>query len=370
MSATTSCEIIRPLLSAYIDEEATAAEAERVKSHLAHCARCASELAFLRLSHEALSHPGVAAVPPSLHERIAMATYARPTLQSRIAAWLRPAPARLALGGAAMATVLAVAFVLRTPDVSKQPAGSGQVANNQSEAPQPPPNPSEPVPALPPVTNRFSGRQTDVTVNTTRPKRNAAPPAPTGKKPSPAQIAITEAPPRPLSPAKAAETVRPQVARNEAREPVKMPKSSLQRPLIIAKVTPAPAPPAAAPRRVDKTITRRQPVKDTTPFAPEPKRRETVVDSTPEPMVVAAAPPSAPEPSASMTDAEPERGGLTADGRIRRRVDKSTMTGVIPVAANGSDSIARRRSFEVPRAESFGHSPGVDVSFNRLPASM
>ncbi len=107
------CALIQPLLSAYVDEETTPAEAEQVAAHLAGgCSRCEDEWAFLRLSRTAIARSSVRmAVPAGLSERIARATYARPTLADQVRALLRPAPARAAVGGFALAAGLAVVLI-------------------------------------------------------------------------------------------------------------------------------------------------------------------------------------------------------------------------------------------------------------------
>lgn len=107
------CALIQPLLSAYVDEETTPAEAQQIAAHLAGgCSHCANELAFLRLSRAAIARSVTrVAVPASLSERIARATYARPTFADQVRAVLRPAPVRAAAGGLALAAGLAVVLM-------------------------------------------------------------------------------------------------------------------------------------------------------------------------------------------------------------------------------------------------------------------
>lgn len=110
-----ACALIQPLLSAYVDEQTTPVEAEQISAHLAAgCARCANEWAFLRLSRAAIARSTArVAVPAGLSERIARATYARPTLVEQVRALLRPAPVRATAGGLALAAGLAVVLMTR-----------------------------------------------------------------------------------------------------------------------------------------------------------------------------------------------------------------------------------------------------------------
>ena len=48
MKPGLDCDAIWDALSAYADDEATPAEIQRVESHVAECAQCAAELAFMR----------------------------------------------------------------------------------------------------------------------------------------------------------------------------------------------------------------------------------------------------------------------------------------------------------------------------------
>lgn len=110
-SQSAPCTLVRPLLSAYSDGEASAQESSLIETHLALCESCASHLAFVRLLTKALPTPPVAALPPGLSARIAAGTYARPSFWERFVSALRPAPARYALGGV-LATALVCAVVL------------------------------------------------------------------------------------------------------------------------------------------------------------------------------------------------------------------------------------------------------------------
>jgi len=120
------CTRVRPLLSSYVDGEASEAERGKVETHVGCCEACASHLAFLKVLTKALPAPPVAALPPGLSARIAAGTYARPSLWERLLAALRPAPARYALGGA-FATALVFALVMprvERPVTVERPAPS------------------------------------------------------------------------------------------------------------------------------------------------------------------------------------------------------------------------------------------------------
>jgi hypothetical protein len=112
-----NCSDIRLLLSAYVDNEATAEEIAQAKLHIAVCANCASHLAFLRLTSRVLSQAPEVFPSASLSARIAAATYERPTLAGRVAGWLRPAPVRVGLGAALAAGLAMVLIVPRMGEV-------------------------------------------------------------------------------------------------------------------------------------------------------------------------------------------------------------------------------------------------------------
>ncbi|MBC8104537.1 MAG: zf-HC2 domain-containing protein [Cytophagales bacterium] len=128
------CPDIRLLLSVFVDGEATNEEAVRLKSHLALCEHCASHLAFLRLTHQALRQPPEAFPSASLSARIAAATYDRPTLSERIHGWLRPVPVRVALGTALAAGIGLVLVLPRIGGIAPEPLVSRPVAPKK-EAP-------------------------------------------------------------------------------------------------------------------------------------------------------------------------------------------------------------------------------------------
>lgn len=94
--------------------------------------------AFAALLKRASSAPDIAPLPLGLSQRIAAATYARPTLWDKLALVLRPAPARFALGGALTAAALCVVVV---PRLSKTEIASPpkMVAPPQSDRAAPPP---------------------------------------------------------------------------------------------------------------------------------------------------------------------------------------------------------------------------------------
>lgn len=131
------CEIIRPLMSVFVDGEATAAEATLVETHVDGCGPCASHMAFLRAVNLALA--GTPEMMPSaaMHARIAAATYARPSLASRLSHLLRPSfPARLALGSAVAVGIVAVVVWTRpldTTGVKNVPGLPSQVTSDGSE---------------------------------------------------------------------------------------------------------------------------------------------------------------------------------------------------------------------------------------------
>lgn len=110
-----SCEDILPVLSVYVDDEATPDEAYAVKAHTAVCPDCASHLAFLRATSFVLSRVPEVAPDPALFARIASATYARKSwkeqVAEKVALWLQPAPVRYGLGTAVAATLAAVVFL-------------------------------------------------------------------------------------------------------------------------------------------------------------------------------------------------------------------------------------------------------------------
>ena len=114
MSTFELCETVRPLLSAVVDGEATPTETALAEEHVRGCRACASHLAFLRLSHGVLARTPDSFPPAALAERIAAATYGKPSLATRFLGFLQPAPARYALATALTVGIVAV-VVSRLP---------------------------------------------------------------------------------------------------------------------------------------------------------------------------------------------------------------------------------------------------------------
>ncbi len=127
--------------------------------------------AFAALLKRASSAPDTAPLPPGLSQKIAAATYARPTLWDKLALVLRPAPARFALGGALTAAALCVVIVprLSKTEISSPPKTistppSDRVAppkvaindGNNIVAPTPAPPALVPAPVKPPRLEKFS----------------------------------------------------------------------------------------------------------------------------------------------------------------------------------------------------------------------
>ena len=134
----TPCDSIEPLLGDYADGEViSASDKERIETHIRTCASCASDLAFFRATNFVVASRFPDVQPPiDVFLRTARATYARPTLRSRMAGWLAPTPVRVGLGTAfAAAVVLAVVVPLThresaadirpvaQADASKMPTG-------------------------------------------------------------------------------------------------------------------------------------------------------------------------------------------------------------------------------------------------------
>lgn len=113
------------------------------------------ESAFAELLTKALPAPALQALPPGLSERIALATYARPSFWETLTLALRPAPVRLALGGALSAGVLCAVFLPhlpKTPPVpvsvaSTQPSPKQGVAAVETKT-EPPAVPASPAPPV------------------------------------------------------------------------------------------------------------------------------------------------------------------------------------------------------------------------------
>jgi hypothetical protein len=116
------CETVRPILSAMVDGEASPEERSLAGAHLPACSPCQSHYAFLRLTKDVLERTPAEFPSRALSERIAAATYARPTFADRLREFLRPAPARLALG-TALAAGISVWLYHGCPSPSPCPLG-------------------------------------------------------------------------------------------------------------------------------------------------------------------------------------------------------------------------------------------------------
>lgn len=136
---------IEELLSAAFDGEVSLEEHAQAEEAL-DSPEWASHAAFLSILKDSARFEDTIEMPASLSERIALATYAKPTLWSRISTALRPAPMRYAAGGLALSGLAAIGLVmLRPPAVDNLPKGPvlaspspPQVANvNVDPAPGP-----------------------------------------------------------------------------------------------------------------------------------------------------------------------------------------------------------------------------------------
>lgn len=329
MPVAEKCEIIRPLLSVYVDKEATADEAARVEAHRDACDRCASALAFLQLSHAALSRPLEVPIPSALSARIAAATYERPTISQRIAVFLRPVPTRLALGTAAVAAIVAVA-VLRSPEAARPPAPVATVETGPASSPHDP--------------------------------------SPSGESPKENTVARTDAPAKPTvvdaEPAAPPVAQTPPGARRLAQKPDEKPGETRNN-TRVAKITPeAPAPRVAA-NQAGPSIT---PVPEETPRAQntpatEPETGSPVTApppvSLPERVAVTPTPPPAP----SVTEPKPahvafeEAGAVNLKtGQVRLNVSRSMPPGTIPVTFTRS-SLRNAAYNPTPSGYGLGDSP-------------
>ncbi len=304
MPALQDCETIRPLLSVYTDNEATPAEAALVDAHVAGCERCASELAFLFTSHVLLRRLPEALPPADLRARIAAATYARPTLSRRIAALLQPAPARLALGTAVAAAVVA-AVLLRAP-AGPGPAGPSIADNSATEPGKPYLDPVSP----PPV----------VTIPSPEPPAPQATVRTTPPKPSPDRVAVTVREPR--------KTPEPQkVAKDTgaSRKATVVKTATRPQRTQTARGSVAPAPKGAVVKSRDMVQASgriaARPVETVAPAGDPVLRMPSVPEMPPIPQpapdAVAARPaPPAPEPIA-VAQSRTLEGDVTAEGTLR-----------------------------------------------------
>lgn len=144
----TGCEEIRPLISSYVDGEASTEESALIQAHLKTCEKCQSHMAFLKLLGPAINNAPVASPSPLLLDRIAKATYAKPTWQQRYLAWLTPLSIRWTVGsGLVAAGIVAILVAPRvmqpTPEMTEVPTIA---ANKTMATPSPAEGTVKPIP--------------------------------------------------------------------------------------------------------------------------------------------------------------------------------------------------------------------------------
>ncbi|MGB9620741.1 MAG: zf-HC2 domain-containing protein, partial [Armatimonadota bacterium] len=100
------CARVAGLLSAYVDGELSAKQAELVEAHASFCERCAAEIAAIRRISETVRQTALSEPPAELRARIFDAIAREPARTGRLATahrWLinkvRPQLARLAYAG-------------------------------------------------------------------------------------------------------------------------------------------------------------------------------------------------------------------------------------------------------------------------------
>src|SRR5690348_10031626 len=129
-----SSQHIRPLLSAYLDNEVTPAERRQVEEHLVHCADCAAALADYRRIGSTVRSLSRPAPPPTLHRDVWTAIETRrgqPAWGPLVAGWLRFS----AVGTVALAAII-VAWIILGPkaagrvDMASPADGQGNVPLN------------------------------------------------------------------------------------------------------------------------------------------------------------------------------------------------------------------------------------------------
>jgi hypothetical protein len=217
---------IGELLSAAFDGEASEQERLQAIALTGAHPELAAHVAFLDLLKDSATRAPAVEVPATLSERIAQATYARPTLWSRLSAALRPAPVRYATAGLALSGLAALGLFLLRPGGSTAVPGTNsskavQLAANPSPAPvlptpQPPiaspAPPSEPAPTPPPASTPLRTPEAPIVrppVEIPAPTESiaASPPrvassaTPAPRRPAPTPMAR----PSPLPPARLAE---------------------------------------------------------------------------------------------------------------------------------------------------------------------
>ncbi len=180
-----TCAEIRPLLSAFLDDQVTPAERARVTAHLTGCPRCQEDLATLRATVTALRALPTIPVPPALARRLAQTRPAPPARP------LVPALQRASLATAALTVLLLLANGLLSPG----PAAT-DLARPAAAPALPAPAPARPVEPGPEVAPAARA----LTAPTPRPAVGA-PAAPAGEQSlSPARPADTQTVPAPAPP--------------------------------------------------------------------------------------------------------------------------------------------------------------------------
>ena len=225
--------------------------------------------AFAALLKRASSAPDTAPLPPGLSQKIAAATYARPTLWDKLALVLRPAPARFALGGALTAAALCVVVVPRLSRTEISPAPK-TISTPQSDRVAPPQvairDQAAPTPA--PI----------ISVRVTTPKKLSAP------KPTPAPaLAVSYVPPIvPPTPVPPAVRIAPKESTLEDHGNITVARPASLADAHTSTVVPEPAARVGGPLA---TATARSSTKN------EPEALPTPAPSIAQPIVVATRPP-------------------------------------------------------------------------------
>lgn len=245
-----TCERVKPLISAYIDGEVTAAERERVLTHIRICPTCAALLADYRQVRLQVRSLGPVEPPPALAGSLWQRLAAAPPRRSR---WRGVARA---LGGGAVAAAAAllviVVFTLSTGDgvVGERVArllGSAAVIDTPTPAPI-----VQRLEAAPTATAAVIDTPTPVVVSLPATPAPAPTPLPS-PPPAPAEPAAL---PAPSSPPPATATPVP---RTVAPPPP---------PRTATPVPPAPTRPPATATRPLATPTATRPPTTPTPTVP------------------------------------------------------------------------------------------------------
>lgn len=144
------------LLSAYVDGECDPEDARLVELHIAECASCARDLAFLRETSAFLYSLPLAEPDPALREAILRSTTRRPSWREEALRALSAAlsPRRIALtGAAATVCVIAVLAWRMAPPAWQLHAGPNSISGTGPSA-QPSPSVAAGLPARPEPTAR------------------------------------------------------------------------------------------------------------------------------------------------------------------------------------------------------------------------